>query len=96
MTSRPKFELSRLREIGWRLWDPIGLTDVEDWPEDEYDAYLLQAAARLWSGITETEVVDYLVRIEIEHMGLGPNDSARDRAFRVVSALVAYTGELRT
>jgi hypothetical protein len=96
MTSRPNFKLSRLREIGWRLWDPIGLREVEDWPEDEYDGYLLQAAARLWSGIPETEVADYLVGIEIELMGLGPSDDARDRAFRVVSALADYTGELRT
>jgi hypothetical protein len=40
MTPRPKFKLWRLREIGWRLWDPIGLIGLEGTPDDEYDGYL--------------------------------------------------------
>lgn len=96
MSSRPKFKLSRLREIGWSLWDPIGLKDVEDWPEDEYDGYLLYAAYRLWGGMPEIEVADYLVLVETERMGLGAGIGVRDRALRVVSALADYAAELRT
>lgn len=96
MSSRPKFNLLRLREIGWSLWDPIGLKDVEDWPEDEYDGYLLSAASRLWGGTPEIEVADYLVLVETEHMGLDAGVAVRDRALRVVSALADYAAELRT
>jgi hypothetical protein len=70
MTTRPTFKLSRLREIGWSRWDPIGLTGIENTPDDEYDSYLLQAAGRLWNGASEEEVTDYVVTIEIEYMGL--------------------------
>jgi hypothetical protein len=71
MTARPKFELSRLREIGWAKWDPIGLCRRDCLPEDEYDSYLLQAAGRLLNGASQEEVANYLVSIEIEYMGLG-------------------------
>ena len=50
MAERAKFKLSRLREIGWSLWDPIGLSGFEGTLDDEYDSYLLQAAGRLWNG----------------------------------------------
>ena len=40
MADIPFIALSRLREIGWSAWDPIGLAD-SDCPRDEYDAYLL-------------------------------------------------------
>lgn len=94
MASRPKFKLSRLRAIGWSLWDPIGLKDVEDWPEDEYDGYLLHAAFRLWGGTPEIEVAEYLVRVETELMGLDATAGVQGRALRVVSALASYTAEL--
>ena len=51
MSNMPRFQLSRLREIGWSKWDPIGVGGPEhDWPSDEYDTYLLQAAGQLWHG----------------------------------------------
>lgn len=65
MSSRPTFQLSRLREIGWAKWDPIGLGGPDHgWPADEYDTYLLQAAGQLWNGHSEAEVTDYLVQVE--------------------------------
>jgi hypothetical protein len=96
MSSRPAFKLSRLRQIGWSRWDPIGLNDLEDRPDDEYDSYLLQAAGRLWNGATEDEVADYLVSIEAEHMGLGREPVVENRAREVVRALAGYVSELRT
>ncbi len=50
----PKIKLSRLRDIGWSLWDLIGLLKSgQRWEDDEcrpfaneYDAYLLNAAGR--------------------------------------------------
>ena len=47
MNHRPTFKVSRVREIGWGCWDPIGLANLEVRPDDEYDSYLLQNAGRL-------------------------------------------------
>lgn len=48
MSARPAFKLSRLRELGWALWNPIGLGPPYKSFADEYDGYLLQAAGQLW------------------------------------------------
>ena len=95
MTARPKFKLSRLREIGWAKWDPIGLAGTEGQPDDEYDSYLLQAAGRLWNGASREEVADYLVSIETEYMGLGEAPGARQGVHEVADALSRYVAELR-
>ena len=52
MVERPKIRLSRLRDIGWTTWDPIGLLGQDQlWEDisyaDEYDSYLLRAAGML-------------------------------------------------
>jgi len=70
MSDPPYIELDRLREIGWREWDPIGLVD-SSCPRDEYDSYLLQAVSRLRQGQTIDEVTNYLEKMAAEHMGLG-------------------------
>lgn len=95
MTGRPKFKLSMLREIGWAKWDPIGLGAKVDWPEDEYDSYLLQAAGRLWNGASREEVASYLVNIETEYMGLVHAPCIHRRANEVADALSRYVTELR-
>lgn len=89
---RPKLRLSRLRDLGWQLWDPIGLIDFgEAWDgkpfADEYDSYLVQAAGRLRRGDHPSAVVDYLVKIEAEHMGLGMSTQAENRARQLVDAI---------
>lgn len=76
----PKLDLTRLREIGWSLWDPIGLDgNTGIWREetfaDEYDTYLIKAAGMLRNQCALAEVVEYLFLIETEHMGLGVGTS---------------------
>ncbi|MBB4630217.1 hypothetical protein SAMN04244581_04955, partial [Paracoccus denitrificans] len=50
IATHPRIKLSKLRDIGWSLWDPIGLLDPESpagrWDDeanlsfaDEYDSY---------------------------------------------------------
>ncbi len=95
MTGHPKFKLSRLREIGWATWDPIGLRVTDGWPEDEYDRYLLQAAGRLWNGASRKEVASYLLSIETQHMGLGQTPGIQQRANEAAHALSRYVTELR-
>ena len=89
---RPKLRLSRLRDIGWSKWDPIGLLGPnETWDgksfADEYDTYLIQAAGQLRSNVPAEEVIGYLVGIEAEHMGLGAGFDSRSRAAAVVTAI---------
>jgi hypothetical protein len=96
MTLRPRFKLSRLREIAWRQWDPIGLYGLENTPDDEYDSYVLQAVGRLWDGATEDEVTDFLIGIEADYMGLGHRDGIKERARGVVRALGGYVAEFRS
>ena len=97
MTTTPTFHLSRLREIGWSKWDPVGVGRLEhNWPADEYDSYLLQAAGRLWQGRSEQEVANYLLAIETEHMGLSAVPGTRARALKVAGMIRSYVETLRT
>jgi hypothetical protein len=95
MASDIKFKLSRLREIGWEHWDPIGLKDDEGWPEDEYDRYLMHAAGMLWNGESDENTASYLVTTETEYIGLTAAMGVRERALATVSALREYVEELR-
>ncbi len=92
MTNRPKIRLSRLRDIGWTLWDPIGLLGQNEVWEgkpfaNEYDAYLGQAASMLRRETPHIDVVKFLVGIEAEHMGLGYSKRAWENAQQTVEAI---------
>ena len=100
-TPQPRAKLSRLRDIGWGLWDPIGLIGPEgvssgNWDHqdnrsfaDEYDNYLISAASQLRRNTPREQVVEYLIEIETQHMALGENASTRERAEAVVTAILA-------
>lgn len=93
----PKLKLSHLRDIGWTLWDPIGLLAADRrWDDadarpfaDEYDGYLIEAAGMLRRGAADQDAVDYLAGIEINHMGLTGRPDAYKRAEATVSAIKA-------
>ena len=95
--SPPKINLSRLRDIGWSLWDPIGLLKPgQRWEDDEcrsfadeYDNYLLDAAGQLRRGIATPTVIAYLVDIEANYMGLGQRPDTHHRARSLVAAINA-------
>ena len=92
--TRPNIKLSRLRDIGWAYWDPIGLlTDinlVKDKQnfDDEYDTYLMQAASMLWSNRPREDVVAYLADIEQNHIGMP--DRGSDAATKTVAKIQNY------
>jgi hypothetical protein len=95
----PKLELSRLRQIGWDEWDPIGIRSINDqsWrgpAADEYDQYLLHAASLLLGGAGKKRVVEYLDMIASEHMVLGRTEAGRIAAVRTVDAIAAYLARL--
>ena len=90
----PKLRLSRLRDIGFRHWDPIGLlTEGETWDHkpfaNEYDGYLREVAGLLRQGDREEVAVEMLVRAEVEYMGLGEGRriDAERRAKLTVAAI---------
>jgi hypothetical protein len=99
MAIGPKVQLSRLRDIGFRDWDPIGvLADGEPWKDhpaaSEYDRYLLEVVGRLVRGAGEAEAAAYLVSIESDHMGLGTTARAADRAAATVRSIGDYLHSL--
>jgi hypothetical protein len=95
----PPVKLSILRDIGFAEWDPIGCQDENGGWEgsnaaDEYDRYLLHVAVNLQRGEPETNLIDYLVWVETEHMGIGANTTAHPRAARTVGAIRGYVQDL--
>jgi hypothetical protein len=95
MTARPTFKISKLREIGWTEWNPIGL-DRDEGVEDEYDSYLLHAAAYLWNGESKEAVASYLADIEANHMDLGYGFGINRRALATAKAIGEYARSLRS
>ena len=97
MSKPPTIELSWLREIGWSTWNSIGLEEIApDWRDaapDEYDSYLLHVVSLLRKGRSDVECVDYLVRIEAEHMGMGTSPTSRSRASETVASIRRYLDE---
>lgn len=103
---RPPLALSRLRDIGWTLWDPVGLLPMGgSWQRhpaaDEYDPYLLAVAAMLRDGAPEEDGVAFLMEAELVGMGYGEAtltgpraERARSAARRTVAAILAYLDEL--
>lgn len=101
MSEPSKVKLSRLREIGWSQWDPIGLSQMGDdhWKDggpcaDEYDSYLLGVVGRLRRVGPASDAVSYLEEIEIDHMGGGRNSTTRSRAEATVAAIADYLATL--
>ena len=98
---RPPLQLTRLRDIGWSLWDPIGvLAPGKAWEgrsyADEYDGYLTTVASMLRDGQSTDECEAYLVQVVVGHMGFGPKAEtrARESAKATVAAIRAYVAEL--
>lgn len=85
MSTHLPITLSRLRDIGWKEWDPIGLLTAGESGEqkpfaDEYDDYLHKVVADFRSGRPLAEAVEYLLCIEREHMALGTRLGQKARA----------------
>lgn len=82
--------LPALREIGFRLWDPLGL--CEAWQEgeemaDEYDSYLMRAYSAAVNG-HGPELICAVLRQAEATMGL-PDAGTTDRHMTVTQAILA-------
>ncbi len=84
--------LSRVQEILFREWDPIGVADNVEC-RDEYDSYAMTLVRLLRSGADEYKIALRLGTFQRVTMGLSRVDEAVDR--RVASRLVALASEFR-
>ena len=103
----PRIKLSKLRDIGCSLWDPIGLLSAHGpfsghWSEpanrtifNEYDNYLIAAASDLRAGTAPEAVAASLARAQTELMGM-PGGPAADRRARAVIAAILADPEIWT
>ena len=100
MTALPPLQLSRLRDIGFFIWDPIGImfrekTWVNQRFADEYDSYMLQAASNLCRDIwTVEEAAQFLLGIECGHIGMDEQRDSATRALATAKAIKAYVDGL--
>ena len=95
MTARAPLKLSLLRDIGFFVWDPIGLlARGAAWDgkpfADEYDQHLLEMAGRLRRDWGAEEAIAYLMTAERDHMGFGERPGLRTRADAAVRLVQAY------
>lgn len=88
---QPRIRLSRLRDIGLRHWDPIGCARSDGQKMsaigDEYDDYLLKAARLIRHEEVDETVVQYLVSVESQELGMGIRPDARSRAEATIAAI---------
>jgi hypothetical protein len=61
-------------------WDPIGVSDEPEWPDDEYDGLIDPLRERLAAGATAGELSIFLEQHITEHMDL-PADADREERF---------------
>ncbi|MGN6064498.1 hypothetical protein [Brevundimonas diminuta] len=78
-----------LDRLLFRQWDPIGVSDMEGWADDEYRAYLPKFWKLVRSGSTETQIVEYLAEIERDRIEFETSDEHRLDIARKAIALVA-------
>ena len=100
MSPLPPLKLSRLRNIGWRHWDPIGILAAgETWVDHpaagEYDEYLTAVAGGLRRGWTRTRAIEELLSFT-EDMGLSCGVAATARAEATVDAIQTYLADEMT
>ena len=96
--TNPNVDFDRLREIGWSLWDPLGLLGVTGgWRgepyEDEYDRYLYNAAQMLKNSCSVDDVSDYLFLIQSQYMKMGPKETNSTIRAKLISVALAISDD---
>jgi len=82
-----------LREM-LNQWDPIGVMEEPDWPNNEYDELIAPMRERLEAGATAGELEIYLEQYVRDHIGLEPDVDRESRlAARVVEWYAAGGGQ---
>jgi hypothetical protein len=68
---KPKMAVSvrKIRHVFMHEWDPIGIGEVEGWPADEYDAYVMPVYSILCQQRGERALCAYLAKVYEHIMG---------------------------
>jgi len=75
-----------ISEVLHYIWDPIGVAGVPE-ARDEYDGYVNGVLSLLRSDATESEIVDHLVDIETNGMGI---ERPRENSAETVELLLRW------
>jgi hypothetical protein len=78
-----------LDRLLFRQWDPIGVSDMDGWADNEYRAYLPGFWELVRSGSPEAQIVEYLAEIERDRIEFETSDEHRLDIARKAAALVA-------
>ncbi len=78
-------------EILWSDWDPIGISNREDSPRDEYQGYLPSVFSLAIRGASALEIAEYLRQVATERMGL---DSSIEEELPVAEKIRTLTNSL--
>jgi hypothetical protein len=78
--------LDELRDL-LNEWDPIGVMDEPDWPDNEYESLIAPLRERLDGGTTAGALEVYLEEYVRDHIGVDPDV---DRESRLASRLVDW------
>jgi hypothetical protein len=68
----------RTDEILHYLWDPIGVSDTPQ-ARDEYHGYLPRVFSHLLHNSSKSLIVEYLMEIESNSMGMGSNKKRNEQ-----------------
>lgn len=86
-----------LDRLLFRQWDPIGVSDMDGWAEDEYRAYLPRFWSMVTSGAPPSEIADYLGEIERERITMETSSEHRhDIAVKAAALLAAWKLPVRS
>ena len=67
-------KLEKIKQLLWKVWDPIGVSEFDGWLSDEYDSYAVHIFSMLNDGASVQELTAYLLWAETENMGLSPSN----------------------
>jgi hypothetical protein len=79
----------RTDEVLHYIWDPIGVSGAPE-VRDEYYSYLPRVFSMLSSTVDGKEIVEYLISVERDMMGLSVTDESKDNISEVVDILLSY------
>lgn len=96
MVENAFLELSALRDLCARYWNPIGVVmefeptakdDPSPMPADEYDGYLVVMRRMIAEGASRHDVVLYLSKVEKDFIGLSQPSGDKAKFVEAVFAL---------
>ena len=75
-----------ISEILHYIWDPIGIAGIPE-ARDEYEGYVAAILSLLRSDAGESAIVDYLVEVETDSMGL---ERPREHSIKTAELLLRW------